>query len=356
MADAGAVFVEKAIRVDLHVNCAGLKRTLQITAVAALTIFFLALFLWNSNLRDVWRMLKATNAAWFVVAMFINWFALVFRALRWRLLIGGEDRPAFYPTFFATASGYMLSTVLPIRAGDVARPALLARRSNVRFATALGTVLTERVLDLISILSLFVYYCVRHWNDFPRHQTFIRSGATGGASTLVALFVFLIGLYFFRDVVRRAHDWLGRTIVPRRFREGWMKFFDSFAATLRITERPADLFGVVVCTAGIWICLTAQFWAVLFAAHRTLPFDASLFISGVTTVGIAIPTPGGVGGFHKVCQWVLTTFYGFDIDSSVALAVLFHIVGSVPVVITGLALFLREGIRLRDVTIDDAET
>src|SRR5256885_4582560 len=49
-------------------------------------------------------------------------------------------------TFFANTVGYMLSTVLPIRAGDVARPALLARRTNVRFAGALGTVLTERIL------------------------------------------------------------------------------------------------------------------------------------------------------------------------------------------------------------------
>lgn len=332
-----------------------MKRTLQILAVAALTVFFLALFLWNSNLSDVWRIMKATDWRWFAFALFINWSALIFRTLRWRVLIGGPDKPAFYPTFFATATGYMLSTVLPIRAGDVARPALLARRSNVRFAAALGTVLTERVLDLISILALFVYFCVRHWNDFPRREGFIRGGAIGAGSFLAATLLFLVGLHFFRESIRRAHAWLGR-LVPQRFREGWMKFFDSFAATLRITERPGDFFTVVICTCAIWLCLTAQFWATLYAAHRTLPYDSSLFVSGVTTVGIAIPTPGGVGGFHKVCQWVLTTFYDFDIDSSVALAVLFHIVGALPVVVTGALLFLREGIRLRDVTIDDSES
>jgi uncharacterized membrane protein YbhN (UPF0104 family) len=65
---------------------------------------------------------------------------------------------------------------------------------------------------------------------------------------------------------------------------------------------------------------------------------------------MTIPTPGGIGGFHKACQIVLTNFYGFDIDSSVAAALLFHVVGTVPVVVTGLILFVHEGLRWSDVT------
>jgi uncharacterized membrane protein YbhN (UPF0104 family) len=72
-------------------------------------------------------------------------------------------------------------------------------------------------------------------------------------------------------------------------------------------------------------------------------------VTGVTTVGLAIPTPGGIGGFHKACQLVLTNFYHFDVDTSVATAILFHIVGTLPVIVTGLTLFAREGLRWRDV-------
>ena len=88
----------------------------------------------------------------------------------------------------------------------------------------------------------------------------------------------------------------------------------------------------------------------LVAAHRPLPFDSSFFLTTATTVGIAIPTPGGVGGFHKVTQYVLTTFYDFDIDTSVAVAVLFHIVGTLPVVVVGAVLFLREGLNWRQLS------
>lgn len=326
-----------------------MKRILQITSIIVLTAFFIALFLRNSDLHTVWRIMASANLWWIGAGVALNFFALIFRTFRWQTLIGGENRPGFYPTFFATTTGYMLSTVLPIRAGDVARPALLARRTRVRFAEALGTVLTERVLDLIAILVIFVYFCIAHWNDFPQGRGVIRGGALGAGSLLAAVFVFLVGLYFFLSTVRRVHQWLGR-ILPRRFRDPWMRFFDAFAQTLTITERPRDFIIVTSCTAAVWICLTAQLWVVLAGLDRPLPYDSSFLINAVATVGIAIPTPGGVGGFHKLCQWLLTTFYRFDIDSSVATAVLFHIVGTLPVVVTGIALFLREGLRWKDLT------
>lgn len=332
-----------------------LKRILQISAITFLTVFFVALFLKNSNLYDVWEIIKSTNGLWLIVGLLVNFSALVFRTFRWRIILADEITPPFYTTFFANTVGYMLSTVLPIRAADVARPALLARRTQVRFSGALGTVLTERILDLYSLLLLFVYFAVVHWNDFsidPRTARaffIIRSGAVGSFVILGALTTFVAGLVFFRGGVRRAHELLGR-LLPKRFRESWMHFFDAFVGTLRLARHPGAFTTVLAYTAAIWFCLTAQFWFVTLALHRPLPFDSSYFVTGISTVGLAIPTPGGVGGFHKACQIVLTTFYKFDIDSSIAVALLFHLVGTAPVVITGVLLFLHEGLRWRDVT------
>jgi len=243
-----------------------LRRILQVTSIALLTVFFLGLFLWKSNLRDVWRIMLATNLLWLASAFVVNWLALVFRTIRWRVLLGGPNPPGFYPTFFANTTGYMLSTVLPIRAGDVARPALLARRTNVRFAEALGTVLTERILDLFSILSIFIWFCVLRWNSFPNNTGVVHGGAIGCTAVMAALIVLMISLYFFGDGVRRMHISIGR-ILPKRFREPWMKFFDAFANTLSIAERPRDFFTVVFATAAVWVCLTAQYALVFIAIN-----------------------------------------------------------------------------------------
>lgn len=324
-----------------------MRRILQITLVTLLTVLFLALFLWKANLSDVWTIMRSANGAWITVGLLVNFSALIFRTIRWRLLIDPHDPPPFYPTFFATTVGYMLSTVLPIRAGDVARPALLARRSNVRFVNALGTVLTERVLDLISILGLFVGFCIYHWREFD--NVMIHGGALSAGALLVALILFILGIYFFRERVRRAHAWLG-TLIPARFREPWMRFFDAFANSLQIRAHPVAFAVVLLSTAIIWLCLVTQFWFVMLAMRSVLPFDSTIFLCTVTAVAVAIPTPGGVGGFHKVSQYVLTTFYAFGIDSSVAAAVLFHVVGTAPVVVAGIILFLREGLNWRQLS------
>ena len=324
-----------------------MRRILQITSIVLLTVLLLGFFLWKSNLTDVWRILKRTNIAWFLCGMLVNLLALIVRTVRWRILINYPDPPPFYPTFFANTTGYALSAALPIRASDVARPALLARRTDVRFSQALGAVLTERIMDLFSILVLLLYFSLHRWNDF--NDSVVHGGAFGAGVILFALSALMFVVYVFPAHLRRVHVRIGR-VIPMRFRDAWMRFFDTFAGTVQLARVPAAAALVIASTAAIWLCLISQYWFVLLASHRVLPLDAALFLSAATTVGVAIPTPGGVGGFHKMCQWVLTTYYGFDIDSSVAVAVLLHIVSTLPVLIAGLALLLREGLSWRDLS------
>jgi glycosyltransferase 2 family protein len=335
-----------------------LKRILQIVAIAALTIFFLWLFLRNADLREVGRILATTSVGWVFAGFAANATALLLRTVRWRTILDPDDPPPFYATYFANTVGYMLSTILPIRAADVARPALLSRRTSHRFSGALGTVLTERVLDLTSILLLFSFFVFLRWNEFshdPRVAAWfyiVRAGAIAASAILAALAFFITGFYLFRPTIRRLHAWFGR-LLPHRFQNAWMHFFDTFAESLRIARNRRALIKVLLCTIGIWACLTSQFWFAARSVHHLLPFDSSFFVTGVTTVGLAIPTPGGIGGFHKACQLVLTRFYGFTVDASVAVAVLFHLIGTLPVLITGLVLFAKEGLRWKDVTPKD---
>jgi uncharacterized protein (TIRG00374 family) len=331
-----------------------LKRILQIAAIVVLTVFFLWLFLRNANLRDVGAILRSASFGWVAIGFVVNGGALLLRTIRWRIILDPDNPPPFFATFFANTVGYMLSIILPIRAADVARPALLARRTSLRFSGALGTVLTERVLDLTSILGMFVLFAFLRWNEFSHDPEIaawfyiVRAGAIASAVLLAALFSLIIGLIFFRGAIRRLHETLGR-LLPERFRASWMHFFDSFTETLKITQNGRVLLTVILLTVGIWTCLTSQFWFATMAVHHPLPFDSSFFVTGVTTVGLAIPTPGGIGGFHKACQLVLTRFYKFSIDSSVAVAVLFHLIGTLPVLITGIVLSASEGLRWKDV-------
>jgi uncharacterized protein (TIRG00374 family) len=290
--------------------------------------------------------------------MGVNVFALIFRSMRWRTLLDPDHPPPFYPTFFATTVGYMLSALLPVRASDVARPALLSRRTEHRFSGALGTVLIERMLDLTSILLLFGYFVVRRWSEYthdPRTAAvwnyLVRPAAITGCTIIAVLACFVVSLYVFGEPVKRLHRRLG-SAIPVRFRDSWNHFFETFIDTLEILKRRSALSRVLLCTAGIWFCLSAQVILAAVAIGRPMPFDSAFFIAAATALGLAAPTPGGIGAAHKSVQFVLTRFYAFDIDASVAAAVIFHLVGNIPVIVIGLTLFAREGLHWRDVTKD----
>lgn len=266
-------------------------------------------------------------------------------------MLSHQEKPPFYPTFFATTLGFMSSAILPVRAGEVIRPALLSRRTGFRFSTALGTVVIEKLLDLVAVMSLFaifVFTSGQHFAHDARYAARFRiiSGVGSFAALGVALIVaFLLAVYFFRLPMRRLHGAVAR-VLPQRVRASWMRVFDSFVQSLSLVRTPRTGLKVLLLTGCIWFFLCAQFALVARAVHHPLPFTASFFVTGMAILGLMVPTPGGIGGFHKACQIALTGFYGFDVDSSIALAVVFHAVGTAPVIIIGFTLAAREGLGL----------
>lgn len=323
-----------------------LKHTMRVIVIAVLTVGLLALFFRNSDLSEVGRLIRQIDVRWLIPGFVANLAALFCRALRWRIILRPDDPPPVYATFFATAIGFMSSALLPVRAGDLIRPALLSRRTNIRFSSALGTVVTERLLDLTSIVTLFLTFIALALNgstSLPAERMgFLRGAGLVALAIFIGIVLLVTSSYRFREPARRLVTTISR-IAPERFRGSVVNLFDSFVSSLRLPNHPARLAMVLALTAMIWLCLTSQFFFVMLAFGRPLPFTASFLVTALSILGFAIPTPGGVGGFHKACQIVLVTFYGFSIDTSVAVAVIFHLVGTAPVLTTGAILFLREG-------------
>ena len=320
-----------------------------------LAVLLLLFFFRNSDPSRIWAHLRGTNLGWFALGLLSNTCALFCRVERWRTVLSHETKPPFYDTFFATTLGFMSSALLPVRAGEVIRPALLSRRTNFRFSTALGTVVIEKLLDLMAIMSLFaifVFTSGQHFADNPRYAArfaVIRGIGIVAAMAVTFILGFLFAVYFFHMPMRNIHSAIAR-ILPSRVRPSWMRVFDSFVKSLALVRTRAKGIKIVLLTAAVWFFLCSQFVLVARAVHHPLPFTASFFVTGMTILGLMVPTPGGIGGFHKACQIALTGFYGFDVDSSIALAVIFHIVGTAPVVLIGTFLAMKEGLGISQLT------
>jgi uncharacterized membrane protein YbhN (UPF0104 family) len=99
----------------------------------------------------------------------------------------------------------------------------------------------------------------------------------------------------------------------------------------------------------LWLSIAAGIWCVSRAFHIPLPFVGSFLVMALLVVGVAVPTPGAVGGFHYFYRLAATTFYGAPNDRAVGAAIVLHAVSFVPVAVVGLALLAREGMSLASV-------
>jgi uncharacterized protein (TIRG00374 family) len=310
----------------------------------ALSVALLALFLWKANLREVAGRISRLRPVDFGLSIAASLSTIVIRSARWKTMLRPVARIRFGSAFSATAIGLAASTILPARAGEVVRPVVLSRRTPVPLSASLASVLFERVIDLTTVLVFFLYYCV--WPG-------VRPEFSGGAAVLfrslrafalafgagsIAFFALAIFATGRRDLAQRLENWLVARL-PHRFRRRAENTLSSFLDGLSSVRSPRILLEITGLSLLLWTAICAQIYFLFRAFELPLSPAASILVLVITLIGLAIPTPGGVGGFHKLCQVALTLFYGVDVNSATGLAIVYWFVAFVPVTAIGFALF-----------------
>jgi len=85
---------------------------------------------------------------------------------------------------------------------------------------------------------------------------------------------------------------------------------------------------------------------VTLAFGLTMPFAGAFLVVMYLVVGVAVPTPGGAGGFHVAYQFAVMTYFGAGADAAAVAAVVLHLVSFVPVAILGLVFMWQDGLTL----------
>ena len=140
-----------------------------------------------------------------------------------------------------------------------------------------------------------------------------------------------------------------RTVVAS-FPSGWRMPLPSwsvaFAEGLAIVRQPDRFLMALGLSVPLWLSIAAGIWLSTRAFHIDMPFTGSFLIQALLVVGVAVPTPGAVGGFHYFYRLGVTTFYGAPNDRAVGAALVLHAISFVPVAIIGLILLAQEGLSL----------
>ncbi len=324
------------------------SRRFQAAASIVLAVALLAFFLSRVPISEIGRQIATVSPGWIAASIILSLLTLYFRALRWTWILLPLGRVPFYPAFRATAVGFAANTVLPARAGEVLRPAMLARERRLPFPALLASIFFERVLDALAQLFFFGLALVGPgagaMGSFSSGRIRIVAAAVALGAVLVALFAVV-----WRAATERLFDTAFR-VLPERWRPRARRiahtFLDGFASLK--TPRLAVL--VAGGSLAMWLVINVQIYCTMRAFGLALPLSAAYVVTTAAVLGLAVPTPGGVGGYHAAVQFALTNVFHVPVATATGVALISHAVSFVPVSIIGFVLFAgspfrREGLR-----------
>ncbi len=320
-----------------------MKHSLRIAASLALS----ALFLWFAVRGVSW---KETSSAFgsarlgYVVPIFVTAIvSLYFRALRWGVLVRPVAPVPHESLFSATAMGFAANMLLPLRAGEVLRPWLLARKERLKLAPVVATVAVERLFDMATLLLFFGVATL----TLPLPSEWSRYGWVFLATFVAFLAVIVVLLRFPHATV----DALDKALspLPETVSSPLLHAVHQFTGGLGSLKSGGAIALAVFYSLIVWLLLAGSFGFGLLALDLPVPkIRGALSLSAIVAIAIAIPGgPGFIGMFQVGCEVGLAV-YGISKSVAFSYSVLVHVMQFASTVLLGLYFFLRENVSLSE--------
>ena len=297
----------------------------------------------------MWASVTAARPDFVLLAVLVTCGTFVVRAERWQYLLGPLGPTRFRTVLRATVIGFAASALLPARAGEVIRPYLLARREGLSATAAFATIIVERILDLVAVLLLMGAFLI--WFDpglEARDSAVFQAIRFGGLVMAPIALGTLVVMFFMAGHPERLHGWVlkAEAVLPQRLAAMIARFAQTFAEGFAVVRSPARLVAAMAWSLVLWIAIASGIWSVSVAFGIAMPFTGAWLMLAPLVVGVAVPTPGGVGGFHEAYRIGATAFFGADNDIAVGAAIVLHAISVGPVIVAGLIFIVQDGLKL----------
>jgi glycosyltransferase 2 family protein len=316
----------------------GLKSPWLRAAVVVLALVLAVVAIWwrGPDWGQVWHAFDFVEWRWVILAVFINYLSVVARSVSWQLTISQalpEPHPKYRQVFSAFCVGLLGNAVLPARAGELARVAVLRRHmpehEEGTTATLVGTVFAHRLFDLPAVALLVVYVLltakIPHWAV----TSLILFGLVGVALLAVAM---LSARH--RDQRRPSLDDAGSIRrITTMARQG-----------LAVLRAPLPAALAIVCQLAGWTLQLFAVWTVMKAFDLGTPLSAAGVVLLLMNIAIVFPLwPGNVGLLQAAVALPLRD-YGVPYATGFAFGLVLQAVEVSVGVGLGLVFLAREGI------------
>lgn len=314
-----------------------LKYVVLLLVAAGLLVYALR----GMNVRNIFNQVFSANIFWVFVSGLISIIAFVVRAHRWNLLIQPMGyAPSLKNTTYAVMVGYFANLALP-RLGEVSRCGALSKAESIPFNKLLGTVIVERIIDVISLLACILLAAAieyKRLGNFFREKVFVplneKLQQVVGSPLLLAagifvLIILLVALIYFIRKSKGSESKLSKIIKG---------FIDGLRSVANLKRPWLFIFQ----SAFIWVLYYLGVFTALYAFpfSQDLGAGAALFLLVAGGLGMSAPVQSGIGAYHLLVKEGLV-LYGVTAENGLAFAFMLHGLQMILVIILGIAsLFL----------------
>ena len=287
----------------------------------------------NQDLNSILNALKSANF-WWAIPVFVAWYlGMLARALRWKMVIETLGyKPSLGNTFNTMMFGYLVNYAVP-RLGEVTRCMSLKKKEDIPPATLFGTVMVERVVDLLMLFLCVVLAFVLEFNaisGFLSQSVFVPLGAWasekifGNTKVLVIIGLAVVGLIYYLVTLGKKADTTEKIDkIDGMVNEVW-----SGLGTIAKLKN-YGLFSFY--SIAIWISyfLTSYLWFKAFDELTTISVSTTIVVMAMGALGRSLPIQGGgMGAYHYMISQSLLLF-GVSETLGYAYAIINHGVSSV---------------------------
>lgn len=253
--------------------------------------FFMWLAFRGLNVDEVSGYFSRANYFWVAVSACFGLLAYWFRAVRWNILLEPMGyQISTFNSFWSISFGYLMNLTIP-RSGELARASALYRTERVPVDKSFGTVISERVVDLVCMLLFFVLTLLFKFKAIAAFYE--KSGIRIDTGT-IALVLVLVAFAAAAIIV------LNGKLKNVRFFSKISDFLEGIWLGLVSIFKLKHPLKFIALSAGIWFCYFMAAYLVCFSLPETSQFSVAdgFFIIVVGTLGMMIPASGGIGTFH----------------------------------------------------------
>ena len=266
----------------------------------------------------------------------------------WCMLRVFEPTLPFNVCVWPFLTGMAVNNVLPFRAGDALRVVGFRQQLRSPAMRVLGTVVIERILDLMFLLGFFLVGLLGLPEGvFP--QSFVRTVFWLSGASAAALLFLVLGV----PVLERAGGaWTGRlrsVFNSWRWARSFGNHLSQLGAALGLVRSPLRMFILILLSVVAWVFEGAVYMTVAAALQADAEPLGAWFALAAGTLATLIPSsPGYVGTFDYFAAQGLAAF-GASLDVAFAFAVCVHAVLWVPLTASGLLYLVLRGVKLGSV-------